>query len=516
MPMRDGVPDLVRIVVGRRGRVSMRMELILRFDYGASVPWVTRLPDNSGIRAIAGPDLVVLRTPARLRGVDLTTASEFSVGEGESVPFVLTHGPSHAHLPRAIDPERALQSTESEWARWSGRCRIDGPWGDAVRRSLITLKALTYRPTGGIVAAPTTSLPESIAGVRNWDYRYCWLRDATLAILALMNAGYMDEARAWRGWLERAVAGSPEQVQIMYGLAGERRLPELEIPTLPGYEGSRPVRVGNAASSQVQLDVFGEVMDALHQAHKAGIAPDAYVWPLQCALVDHLERIWQSADECMWEVRGPPRHFTGSKVMAWVAFDRAVKAVETFGRRGPVDRWRAVRARIHEDVCRRAYSEPRGSFVQSYDSDVLDASLLLIPLTGFLPANDQRVRNTVAAIQRELTRDGLVLRYSPQAADDGLPGGEGVFLACSFWLADVLLLMERREEAQALFERLLAVRNDVGLLAEEYDPVARRLVGNFPQAFSHIGLVNTALNLVRAAGPAMHRGREQAPAHAAE
>jgi len=512
MPMRDTASDVVRIVAGRRGRVRMRMELILRFDYGASVPWVTRLSDNGGIRAIAGPDLVVLRTPAPLHGEDATTVSEFDVTEGESVPFVLTHGPSHLHVPRAVDPHRALQRTEDEWKIWCGQCNMSGPWAEVVRRSLITLKALIYQPTGGIVAAPTTSLPECPGGVRNWDYRFCWLRDATLAILALLNAGCMNEARAWRGWLERTVAGNPEQIQIMYGLAGERRLPELEIPWLSGYEGSRPVRVGNAAAAQLQLDVFGELMDALHQARKAGIAPDEYVWPLQRALVEHLEKIWQSADQGMWETRGGPQHFTSSKVLAWVALDRAVKAVEIFGRHGPVDRWRVARDRIHADVCRLGYSESRGCFVQSYNSDVLDASLLLIPLTGFLPAADQRVRRTIAAIQRELTVDGLVRRYPTSRGDDGLPPGEGFFLACSFWLADDLILLGQYDEARTLFERLLGLRNDVGLLAEEYDPVSRRMVGNFPQAFSHIGLVNTALNLTRAMGPATQRGLEQTPA----
>jgi GH15 family glucan-1,4-alpha-glucosidase len=425
---------------------------------------------------------------------------------------VLTHGPSHLRTPGGADPERALDATERRWKNWSGKCGIQGPWAAAARRSLITLKALTYQPTGGIVAAPTTSLPEQLGGVRNWDYRFCWLRDATLAILALMNAGYVDEARAWRGWLERAAAGSPEQVQIMYGLAGERRLPEMELPWLAGYEGARPVRIGNAAAAQLQLDVFGEVMDALHQARKASIPADEHAWPVQYALIEHLEKIWQCADEGMWEVRRPGQQTTASKVMAWVALDRAVKAVEMFGEQGPVDRWRAVRASIHEEVCRRGYSSSRGSFVQSYGSDALDASLLLIGLTGFLPARDERVRNTVAAIQRELTVDGLVLRYRTSEGSDGLPSGEGVFLACSFWLADNLILLGRYEEARTLFERLLALCNDVGLLSEEYDPVAKRLVGNFPQAFSHIGLVNTALNLTHAVGPAVQRGGEAMPA----
>jgi GH15 family glucan-1,4-alpha-glucosidase len=511
MPMRSTVSDLIRLVVGVRGRVDMRMEFILRFDYGTSVPWVTQLPDGGGVRAIAGPDLVVLRTPVALRGVDRTTVSEFSVGAGETVPFVLTYSASHAKLPKAIDSARALQSTKEGWARWSRTCELQGPWAEAARRSLVTLKALTYAPTGGIVAAPTTSLPEQAGGVRNWDYRYCWLRDATLALLALMNAGYYEEASAWRTWLERAVAGSPEQAQIMYGIAGERRLPELELPWLPGYEGARPVRIGNAAAAQLQLDVYGEVMDALHQARKGKIGPDDYVWAVQRKFVEHLESIWHLPDQGMWEVRGEPQHFTASKVMAWVAFDRAVKGVEMFGLPGPVERWRAVCDAIHEEVCSKGYDARRASFVQSYGSTALDAGLLLIPLTGFLPAGDARVRNTVAAIERELTIDGLVKRYHTAQTDDGLPEGEGVFLPCSFWLADNLVLQQRYDEARALFERLLSLRNDVGLLSEEYDPASRRMMGNFPQAFSHIALVNTALNLTRAVNPATQRGREQSP-----
>jgi GH15 family glucan-1,4-alpha-glucosidase len=516
MPIRSTVSDVVRIVRGNRGRVAMRMELILRFDYGEYVPWVTRLPDNSGVRAIAGPDQVVLRTEVHLRGKDKTTVSEFEVGAGETVPFVLTHGLSHESVPKAIHAGRALEATEAGWKKWAGRCRIDGEWAEPARRSLITLKALTYEPTGGIVAAPTTSLPEQLGGVRNWDYRYCWLRDATLTLLALMNAGYFQEAAAWGQWLTRAVAGSPEQAQIMYGIRGDRRLPEWEIDWLSGYGGARPVRIGNAAATQLQLDVYGEVMDALHQARKGGIANlGEYVWAIQRALMEHLEQVWAQADEGMWEVRGKPRKFTTSRVMAWVGFDRAVKAVEKFGLSGPVDRWRETRDRIHAEVCERGYDIRRESFVQSYGSRLLDGGLLLIPLTGFLPPDDPRVRNTVAAIERELTMDGLVRRYPTAETDDGLPPGEGVFLACSFWLADNLVLQGRVHEARALYERLLALRNDVGLLSEEYDPRAKRMLGNFPQAFSHVGIVNTALNLTRSVSPATQRSSEQAPADAA-
>jgi GH15 family glucan-1,4-alpha-glucosidase len=509
MPVREWHSDLVRMVVGRRGRVAMQMELVLRFDYGSSVPWVTRLADNKGVRAISGPDMAVLCSPVHLEGKDLSTLASFEVAAGESVSFILTHAPSHLEVPVHAEPEAALQHTEQFWREWAGRCTASG-WGEAVRRSLITLKALTYAPTGGIVAAPTTSLPEKIGGVRNWDYRYCWLRDATLTLLAFMNAGYLEEAKHWREWLVRAVAGSPEQIQIMYGLAGERRLPEWELSWLRGYEGSQPVRCGNAAAAQLQLDVFGEVLDALYQACKAGLARHDAAWDVQRAMLAHLERVWIQPDEGIWEVRGPPRHFTHSKVMCWVAFDRAVKMVEDLGLQGPVERWRTLRERIHADVCTRGFSEKRGCFVQSYGSEELDASLLLIPLVGFLPADDARVKRTVEAIQRELTVDGLVQRYLTRASVDGLPPGEGMFLACSFWLADNLCMQGRREEASALFERLVGLTNEVGLLSEEYDPSARRFLGNFPQAFSHIALVNTAMNLSAAAKPAEQRAGKKA------
>jgi GH15 family glucan-1,4-alpha-glucosidase len=505
MPVRNGQSHLVRMVCGRRGRMTMEMELVLRFDYGESVPWVTRLGEGDGIRAIAGPDLAVLRSPVRLEGRDLTTVASFEIGAGETLPFVLSYGASHLEAPAGISAPDALAQTVRFWREWAGRCTVGGAWAAQVRRSLITLKALTHAPTGGIVAAPTTSLPEKIGGERNWDYRHCWLRDATLTLLALMDGGYFDEARAWREWLVRAVAGSPEQIQIMYGIGGERRLTERELGHLPGYEGSAPVRLGNAAAGQFQLDVYGEVLDALYQGCKGGLARYDSAWNLQCALLRHIETAWLEPDAGMWEVRGAPRHFTYSKIMCWVAFDRAIRMVEGMGVPGPVAHWRELRQRIHDDVCRQGVSRKRGCFVQSYGSEELDASLLLIPVTGFLPATDPRVLATVYAIQRELTVDGFVQRYRTRESLDGLPPGEGVFLACSFWLVDNLRMQGRREEAQALFARLVGLANDVGLLAEEYDPVARRHLGNFPQAFSHVAMVNSAMNLCERAKPARQR-----------
>ena len=510
MPARSGQADLVRIVVGRRGRVAMQSEGVLRFDYGASVPWVTLGADRFSARAIAGPDMTLLCSPVPLENRDRRTVARFEVAAGETLAFVLTHAPSHLEVPRRVDPQKALADTEAFWKQWSANCKVDGPWADAVCRSLITLKALTYAPTGGIVAAPTTSLPERIGGVRNWDYRHCWLRDATLSLLALMNAGYYDEASAWREWLLRAVAGSPAQIQIMYGLAVERRLTELEIPWLAGYEGSKPVRIGNAAAAQLQLDVYGELMDALYQACKGGLARHDIAWGLQRTLLDHLEKVWVQPDEGIWEVRAAQRHFTHSKVMAWVAFDRAVKMVEGMGLPGPVERWRELRARIHADVCAQGFSRKRNAFVQCYGSEELDASLLQIAITGFLPPEDPRVKGTVAAIQRDLTEDGFVLRYRTHETVDGLPPGEGVFLACSFWLADNLCMLGRWDEARELFERLVGLTNDVGLLAEEYDPAAKRFLGNFPQAFSHVALVNTAMNLGSREKPAEQRAEKKA------
>ncbi len=504
--------DLVRLVVGKRGAVDMRMELILRFDYGSAVPWVEQLPDGSGITGVAGPDRVVLHTPVKLRGENKHTVADFSVNGGEVVPFVLTHQASHLPIPAAVDALRSRDETLRFWRAWSSQCSYSGRYSEAVRRSLITLKALTYRPTGGIVAAPTTSLPERLGGVRNWDYRYCWLRDATLTLIALMQTGYYHEAEEWRRWLLRAAAGSPEQTQIMYGIGGERRLPEWEIPWLPGYEGSKPVRVGNAAADQLQLDVYGEVMDALHQGRQGKLEHDKTAWGLQLALARHLEKAWREPDEGIWETRGGRRHFTFSKVMCWVAFDRALKSLE---REHPdselCDRWRRTRQEIHEDVCRNGFDAAQNSFVQAYGSRQLDASLLLIPCVGFLPSDDPRVIGTVAAIQRRLLDDGFVRRYDTAETDDGLPPEEGAFLACSFWLVDNLVLEGKRDEAIALFERLLALRNDLGLLAEEYDTGARRLVGNFPQAFSHIALINSALNLTRVAGPTQQRAKDQPP-----
>jgi GH15 family glucan-1,4-alpha-glucosidase len=505
MPPRTRQLDLVRMVVGRRGTVPMRMELIIRFDYGSIVPWVRRL--DGGIWAVAGPDALRVQTPVPLRGENLTTVADFTVAEGERIPFALTWYPSHRAAPPRIDAEEGIRRTEAWWREWVGRCTYDGEWRDAVVRSLITLKAMTYAPTGGMVAAVTTSLPEQIGGVRNWDYRCCWLRDATFTLYALLTAGYEDEARAWREWLLRAVAGTPDQLQSMYGLAGERRLTELEIDWLPGYEGSSPVRIGNAAHRQFQLDVFGELSDTAHVAYRAGLEPDANAWHVRRAQLDHLESAWKEPDNGIWEMRGPRRHFTHSKVMAWVAVDRAVKAFERFGLDGPVERWRRLRAVIHEEVCRCGFDAALGSFVQYYGAEELDASLLMIPLVGFLPASDPRVHGTVAAIERQLTRDGFVTRYPASAARDGLPAGEAAFLLCTFWLADNFALLGRRDDARRVFERLLSIRNDVGLLAEQYDPAAQRLLGNFPQAFSHVALANTAYNLSRTAGPAAHRGQ---------
>jgi GH15 family glucan-1,4-alpha-glucosidase len=457
------------------------------------------------LRAIAGPDQVTLRTPAPIHGEDLKTVGEFEVAEGETVPFVLTHASSHVPPPESVDPESALHTTEEFWTEWSSRNQSHGEWDEGVMRSLITLKALTYAPTGGLVAAPTSSLPEQLGGTRNWDYRYCWLRDATLTLLALMNAGYYGEARDWRDWLLRAAAGAPAQLQIMYGLAGERRLPEFGIPWLPGYENSSPVRIGNGAHDQLQLDVYGEVMDAMHQARRGGLVSSEADWAFQCALLKHLESVWQLPDHGLWEVRGEPRHFTYSKVMAWVAFDRGIHAIEQFGLDGPVDHWRDVRQVIHNEVCGRGFDRELGSFVQSYASKELDASLLLLSTVGFLPPTDPRITGTIAAVEQRLFEDGFLLRYDTHTTDDGLPEGEGAFLACSFWLADAYVLVGRVDEAHALCERLVALKNDVGLLSEEYDTRARRLVGNFPQAFSHVALVNTTHNLARATKPAQQR-----------
>ncbi len=511
MPIRAQQPVLVRCVEGKKGRVPVKFELVLRFDYGSIVPWVQRV-DHRGITAIAGPTALVVYGDAILHGKNMTTVAEFTVGKGDKRTFTLISYPSHRRTPEIPIPEISLKETDSWWRAWSSRCTYEGPWKEQVSRSLITLKALTYAPTGGIVAAPTTSLPEQLGGVRNWDYRYCWLRDATFTLYSLLMNGYTGEARAWRQWLLRAVAGSPEATQIMYGVAGERRLTEFELDWLAGYQGARPVRIGNQASGQFQLDVYGEVMDALYQSRVKGLPPDPAEWQLQVKLMEFLESAWQKPDDGIWEVRGPRRHFTHSKMMAWVAFDRAVKSVECLGQEGPVDHWKEVRDQIHEQVCSEGFSKKRNAFVQYYGSELLDASLLMMPLVGFLPADDPRVAGTVEAIQRDLMKDGFVKRYDTGSSVDGLPPGEGAFLPCTFWLVDNLYLIGRQDEARELFERLLGLCNDVGLISEEYDAQAQRQVGNFPQAFSHVGLVNTALNLTpETPGPAEHRTKETEP-----
>jgi GH15 family glucan-1,4-alpha-glucosidase len=508
MPVQAPNTSIVRFAIGKRGKVKMRMELILRFGYGAAVPWVSRL-ETGALRAIAGPDMVVLQTPVRVSGKDMTTIGEFTVSRGETIPFVLTYAPSHLPLPKAVDATEALAETETYWREWSAKCRPAQKWTEAVKRSMITLKALTYAPTGGIVAAPTTSLPERLGGKRNWDYRYCWLRDATLTLLGAMHAGYYEEAQAWREWLQRAVAGSPDQLQIMYGIGGERRLSEWEVDWLPGYENSAPVRIGNAAHTQLQLDVFGEIMDTYHQARRGGLTTNDSAWAIQLAFADHLKEIWRQPDQGIWEMRGPPQHFTYSKVMAWVAFDRVIKSAETFGLDGPLDEWRKIRDEICTDVCERGFDSKLGTFVQAYGSDQLDANLLLLPCVGFLPVSDPRIASTIAAIEQRLIRDGFVLRYSTEEVADALPPGEGAFLACSFWLVDVYILQDRYDDAERLFRRLIDLRNDLGLLSEEYDPQQKRLVGNFPQAFSHLALVNSAYNLTRARKPVEQRAQDE-------
>ena len=504
MPPREGNSHLLRLLIGERGEVELHGELIIRFGYGATVPWVTRIDDHT-MRAVAGPDMVVLHSSAPFRGEHFRTVGDFTIKAGEKKSFGLSYSLSHEELPEAVDVEERLAATERFWTAWAAENKIDGPWQASVVRSLITLKALTFAPTGGMVAAATTSLPECVGGMRNWDYRYCWLRDATLTLLALMNGGYYEEAQMWREWLLRAAAGSPSQIQIMYGIRGDRRLTEWEVPWLTGYEKSQPVRIGNAAHQQLQLDIFGEVMYALHQARQGGLGKNETGWDLQRELLAHLEKIWREPDEGIWEVRSGREHFTYSKAMAWLAFDRGIKSAEMYGLPGPLDRWREIRAAIHSDVCAHGFNTALNSFTRAYGSTNLDASLLLLPAIGFLPAQDPRVKGTVEAIERGLVVDGLVLRYNSARATDGLPAGEGVFLACSFWLADAYLMLGRRDDAVRLFERLLALRNDLGLLSEQYDPRAKRLVGNFPQAFSHLALVNTASNLSHDQKPAEQR-----------
>ena len=509
MPVGDG-SHLIRLVEGLRGRVAMRMDLAMRFDYGSAVPWVTQ-NELGDLRAISGPHKAVLRTKAPLEGSGQTTVSEFTVRAGESVAFTLSYGASHEDDPPPIEPRKVLAETDRFWCDWSGRCAMGTPWDTMLKRSLLTLKALIYTPTGGIVAAPTTSLPEELGGVRNWDYRFCWLRDSTFTLLALMDGGYLDEARAWRDWLQRAVAGNPEQAHILYGIAGERLLPEIELDWLPGYEGSRPVRVGNAAVSQFQLDVYGELFDALYQARVRGMPSDKDGWRVGLAILTHLETVWSEPDEGIWEVRGGRKHFVHSKVMAWVAFDRAIRSYTDSpdAPGAPVARWIEIRDAIHAQVCEKGFDRELNSFVQSYGAKALDASLLLIAHMGFLPQNDPRVVGTVAAIGRGLMRDGFVLRYDTRdQTTDGLPGGEGAFLPCTFWYADNLIGLGRRDEARAIIERLIGICTDLGLVSEEYDVAAKRLVGNFPQAFTHVALVNTILNYSRAVGPAEERSIE--------
>jgi GH15 family glucan-1,4-alpha-glucosidase len=505
MPPADDRADVVRIVSGLSGTVHFKTELVVRFDYGGTVPWVTRNDDGT-VEAIAGSELVVLRSAADLRGEDLRTIGEFAVDAGQSVPFVLSHGRSCQTPPEPLDPADSLKRTEAFWREWSDRCPEAGPWTDVVKRSLITLKALTYAPTGGMVAAVTTSLPERLGSTRNWDYRFCWLRDATFTLLAFLHLGYHDEAKAWGDWLVRAVAGSPEQVQIVYGIGGERWLPELIIPWLPGYENSTPLRVGNAASQQLQIDIFGEIADATFQSFRLGMPPSKHSDALRRVIVEHLATTWQLADQGIWEVRGEPQHFVHSKVMAWVAFDRAASYVEAQGLHELSRKWRAIADEIHAHVCERGFDRELGSFVQAYGSKRLDASLLLLPLVGFLPAADPRIQGTLQAIEQKLVvNNEFVLRYESAEAVDGLPPGEGAFLICSFWLVDNYILQGRYAEARRLFDRLLSRCNDVGLLAEEFDPLNGRMLGNFPQAYSHVGIINCALNLSRDIGPTAQR-----------
>jgi GH15 family glucan-1,4-alpha-glucosidase len=510
MYRRNGSSELVRVVSGLKGQVSMRTEVIVRFDYGSIVPWVSQQEDGR-LLFIAGPDRLLLDTTVQTHGEGLRTVGDFTVREGEEASFVLNWSPSFRAPPPPLSQQElaaARKQVNSFWTGWAAAFKPPERWGDAVLRSLLTLKALAHWETGGIVAAGTTSLPEKLGGPRNWDYRYCWLRDATFTLYALIGAGILDEAKAWHEWLLRAVAGAPDDLQILYGVAGERRLDEYVIPWLPGYEGASPVRVGNGAVKQLQLDVYGEVLDAFYVARRAGLSTSDATWALEYNLILHLEKIWREPDEGIWEVRGGPRHFTHSKVMAWVAFDRAVRSIEEFGLDGPIERWRDIRSAIHQEACERGYDPKQNAFVQSFGDTTLDASLLLIPIVGFLPPDDPRIQGTVAAIERKLVRDGLVMRYDTGSAVDGLPPGEGAFLACSFWLVDAYVLLGRYDEAIALFERLLALRNDVGLFAEEYDPHSRRQLGNFPQAFSHLALINAAHSLSTSAGAARLRSGE--------
>jgi GH15 family glucan-1,4-alpha-glucosidase len=500
MPPRGEASDIVRLVRGVRGRVKMHMQLVMRFGFGADIPWVKRT-DDGALLAISGQDMTVLRTPVKTRGEEFTTVSDFEVNAGETIPFVLTYGPSNLPVPDPIDPALAQQQTEDFWTEWCSHSTYQGDSRDLVMRSLITLKALTYRPTGGIVAAPTTSLPEKLGGARNWDYRYCWLRDATFTLLALMNSGYTEEAMAWQNWLLRAAAGYPAHMQIMYGIMGQRRLLEWEADWLPGYEGAQPVRVGNAAHAQLQLDVYGELIDAFHQSRIAGLELNEDNWALGLAVIQHLAEVWDQPDHGIWERRGDPRHYVSSKVMTWVAFDRGIKSAELFGFDAPLDQWRSLRDTIHRDVCDKGFDREQNAFIESYGSKLLDASILLLPAVGFLPASDERVRGTIAAVERHMMRDGFVLRHDPRDISNELQPIEGAFLACSLWLADAHVLSGDIAKAQALFDRVVGVANDLGLLAEEFDSGAGRQTGNFPQALTHIALINTAHNLSDAKKP---------------
>jgi GH15 family glucan-1,4-alpha-glucosidase len=511
MPPRGNASDVVRLVRGVSGRVKLRMELVIRFGFGADIPWVKKNQDGSGLLAICGQDMTVLRTPVETRGEDLTTVADFWVNEGETIPFVLTYGPSHLPVPKPINPAHALQDTEDFWVEWCSHCTYQGDHRDLVMRSLITLKALTYGPTGGIVAAPTTSLPEKLGGQRNWDYRFCWLRDATFTLLALMNSGYTEEASAWHNWLLRAVAGAPVNMQIMYGIMGRRRLLEWESNWLPGYGGAQPVRVGNAAHAQLQLDVYGELIDAFHQSRMAKLELDEGNWALECAVLEHLSQVWDQPDHGIWERRGDGKHYVSSKVMTWVAFDRGIKSAEKFGFKAPIERWRMLRDAIYHDVCDKGFDATQNAFVESYGSQMLDASILLLPAVGFLPASDPRVRGTIEAIEKTMMRDGFVLRHDPREISDEQQPLEGAFLACSLWLADAYVLSGEIAKAQALFDRVITVANDLGLLAEEFDSGEGRQTGNFPQALTHIALINTAHNLSDAKKatekPAMQRSK---------
>jgi GH15 family glucan-1,4-alpha-glucosidase len=501
MPPRGDASDIVRLVRGVRGRVKLQMQLVIRFGFGVDIPWVRRTED-SALLAIAGQDMTVLRTPVKTRGEDLTTLADFEIEEGQTIPFVLTYGPSHLPIPAPINPAQALQDTEDYWTDWCSHCTYEGDSRDLVMRSLITLKALTYGPTGGIVAAPTTSRPEKLGGARNWDYRFCWLRDATFTLLALMNSGYTEEASCWHNWLLRAVAGSPANMQIMYGIMGQRRLLEWEADWLPGYEGAQPVRIGNAAHAQLQLDVYGELIDAFHQSRVAELKLDEGSWDLECTVLKHLAEIWDRPDHGIWERRGDGRHYVSSKVMTWVAFDRAIKSAEQFGFKAPLEDWKTLRATIHCDVCEKGFDREQNAFVESYGSKLFDASILMLPAVGFLPPSDPRVRGTLAAIEKYMMRDGFVLRHDPREVSEEKQPIEGAFLACSLWLADAYVLAGDLAKAQALFDRVVGVANDLGLLAEEFDSGAGRQTGNFPQALTHIALINTAHNLSAASKPA--------------